>query len=417
MEEIKFVSHSCVNIKVGEKSILCDPWLFGRAFDDSWCHILPPELDSIDLESVAYIWVSHEHPDHFSIPSLKWLKAKLGDDVVFIYRRQKNKNVVNFVRNLGFSVLEVGEGERVCLDGVGYLTIYNKKDDSALLLETANSTMLNLNDCMLGKKECDKIRKNVKSIDFLLCQFSIAGYSGGWSDDRQLSKSVDFHMRKIKHYFDFFSPRYFVPFASFVTFCTEHNEFLNNYRATVADVAKVIPGQRLQIVFNGDLILGDDDVVSVRNSTNLTRWAEAIDGQVIDVVKRPAVRDDDLLVVAENLAGIFKEWPRFSYPNDMAIELLDKPYGFLFDFGSMTFAKFGSGEVSADARVSSYSLASFVKNEWGADTLNISGEADVLDLGKWRWFLFCRHWLYKPAFNTKLSKYIPRVYAFLKRWL
>lgn len=417
MEEIKFISHSSISLTVDKKTLLCDPWFFGKAFDNSWCLIEEPNIDDIDYNSIAYIWVSHEHPDHFSIPTLKYLKEKVNDDVVFIYRSQENKDVINFVEKLGYETLEINEGERVQLEGIGYITSYNKRSDTALLIESAENTILNLNDCMLSKAKCKKIIKSVEKIDYLFCQFSIAGYSGNHKNYPLLKELQSEHKARVSDYFNIFTPSYFIPFASFVTFCTPNNHFLNDWRITVEDVSRIIPPSALQIVFNGDSVIDDLNAVMNRNNLNLRKWNDSILHQRVDLTARSSIDDQLLLSTLEDFCTIFDSWPRYSYPDSIIIDLFDKEYGVEINFRKETVKTVYSDQAIYDAAMTSYNLNSFIVNKWGADTLNISGEANVLNVDKWRWFLFCKHYCYKPVSSLHLSKYIPRVYSKVKEFV
>ena len=70
---IKFINHASVVISNKNRSILTDPWYHGTAFDDGWSLLYENEKEKIKslLKKIDYIWISHEHPDHFSIPFFK----------------------------------------------------------------------------------------------------------------------------------------------------------------------------------------------------------------------------------------------------------------------------------------------------------------------------------------------------------
>ena len=72
MAVVKFINHSSLVVEDKRTKILCDPWFKGLAFQDGWSLLLDKshDINKIDFD---YIWISHEHPDHFSIPTLSWL--------------------------------------------------------------------------------------------------------------------------------------------------------------------------------------------------------------------------------------------------------------------------------------------------------------------------------------------------------
>ncbi|HLQ37112.1 MAG TPA: MBL fold metallo-hydrolase, partial [Planctomycetota bacterium] len=71
---------------IGNACIIChdrgpvlatDPWLFGPAYFGSW--ILSHEVPNEQFENVKrckFVWISHGHPDHLSLPSLELLQDK-----------------------------------------------------------------------------------------------------------------------------------------------------------------------------------------------------------------------------------------------------------------------------------------------------------------------------------------------------
>ena len=67
--KVRFVGHAGISVECQNQTILCDPWLVGKVFNNSWALLSPTSPPP--FATVDYIWISHEHPDHFSFPSLK----------------------------------------------------------------------------------------------------------------------------------------------------------------------------------------------------------------------------------------------------------------------------------------------------------------------------------------------------------
>jgi L-ascorbate metabolism protein UlaG (beta-lactamase superfamily) len=57
--KIHFVGHACIVAECADTSILMDPWLFGKIFNDSWSLLPEPKFDPAMLDKVDYIWLSH----------------------------------------------------------------------------------------------------------------------------------------------------------------------------------------------------------------------------------------------------------------------------------------------------------------------------------------------------------------------
>ena len=84
---IQFINHASLLISNGNKSLLTDPWYSGSVFDDGWSLLFENSYEEIQnlLNQVNYIWVSHEHPDHFSIKFLSDYENNL------FFKKQKIK--------------------------------------------------------------------------------------------------------------------------------------------------------------------------------------------------------------------------------------------------------------------------------------------------------------------------------------
>ena len=72
-DKIKLINHSSVQILNEKISILTDPWYFGSAFNNGWSLLYENSNDEIieALTNTNFIFISHEHPDHFSIQFFK----------------------------------------------------------------------------------------------------------------------------------------------------------------------------------------------------------------------------------------------------------------------------------------------------------------------------------------------------------
>ena len=70
---VTFVNHASVLIEGSGIGLLSDPWYQGDAFNNGWRLLqeTPDDVVSGILSRVTHIWISHEHPDHFSIQFFK----------------------------------------------------------------------------------------------------------------------------------------------------------------------------------------------------------------------------------------------------------------------------------------------------------------------------------------------------------
>ena len=71
--QVTYLGHAAILLESGGTRILMDPWLTDPTYHGTWWHYPPLELGVRDLPRIDYLYVSHEHPDHFDPPTLAQL--------------------------------------------------------------------------------------------------------------------------------------------------------------------------------------------------------------------------------------------------------------------------------------------------------------------------------------------------------
>ena len=97
---LQFINHASILISNGNKTILTDPWYKGGVFDDGWNLLYENEEEKIRqiLNQVDFIWLSHEHPDHFSIKFfIDYEDLIKKRDIKFLFQKTKDRRVFNFL--------------------------------------------------------------------------------------------------------------------------------------------------------------------------------------------------------------------------------------------------------------------------------------------------------------------------------
>jgi UDP-MurNAc hydroxylase len=94
------VGHASVICELGDVSLWSDPLLKGEAFNKSWALYPQPILRYEDLARVTHVWISHEHQDHLSIPTIKALPSERKARTVALF--QKHTKVIEWIRTQGF---------------------------------------------------------------------------------------------------------------------------------------------------------------------------------------------------------------------------------------------------------------------------------------------------------------------------
>ncbi len=178
--KIQSLGHAGFWVESEKTIIVCDPWLSDQgAFDGAWfqypCnhHLADTVLDKFHTSSKQkFIYISHEHKDHFDI---NFLKTLIDCDFQFI--------IPSFRRNELFSSISAHFTQKVVLAldnlkitaGDCNVTLFIDDNelnrDSAILISNEDLKFLNLNDCKIYDR-LTKIRNENKNIAALAIQFS-----------------------------------------------------------------------------------------------------------------------------------------------------------------------------------------------------------------------------------------------------
>jgi UDP-MurNAc hydroxylase len=247
--KITFVTHAGFLTEVNGKTILTDPWTKGKAFNDSWALLSKPF--DVDYSKVDYIYISHEHPDHFSFPSLKSIPEEQRKRIKILYQKHASKRLHEAFTKLSFhSVIELPLYKWSVVDGIDLFCGSAGSMDSFLAIKEGDQTLLNLNDCVFNKKQYGYISKSIGRVDLLFTQFSFANWVGNNHDEvgNAAKKIADIRIQ-----LEIFKPKYTVPFASFVYFCNNENARMNAWINTPECINSLnLPG--MHFMYPGDSI-------------------------------------------------------------------------------------------------------------------------------------------------------------------
>ncbi len=225
---VTFLNHSSFLIDSGETKILCDPWYRGSAFGNSW-RLLAEDSHQISEIDYDYIFLSHEHPDHFSIPTLN----DLSDTKTFLYQKTVDGKVATYLRAKGHKVIEFSHGVQQRIGDID-VTIYvvDGYDSTALFQLPAGDRILNINDCRieLDSNLMGQIKKDAgPNVELTLVQFSYANWAGNRGDSNIAELLHIQTLERNKLVIDEFNPKYHLLFASYVYFSHKENNYWNDH--------------------------------------------------------------------------------------------------------------------------------------------------------------------------------------------
>nr|XP_040139594.1 cytidine monophosphate-N-acetylneuraminic acid hydroxylase [Ictidomys tridecemlineatus] len=151
--QVTYLTHACMDLKLGDKRMVFDPWLVGPAFARGWWLLHEPPSDWLErLCRADLIYISHMHSDHLSYPTLQKLSQRRPDVPIYVGDTERpvfwnlkhsgvqltNINVVPFGawqqvdKNLRFMIL---------MDGV------HPEMDTCIIVEYKGHKILNTVDC------------------------------------------------------------------------------------------------------------------------------------------------------------------------------------------------------------------------------------------------------------------------------
>jgi UDP-MurNAc hydroxylase len=256
---IQYISSACTLIEAEGIRILCDPWLTEGIYYGSWYHYPLPALTAKDFQDVDYIYISHIHPDHCDVESLKQFPSTIP---VMIHDYQE-KFLFNLLKRVGFQrIIEVLHREPYYFSDTFKVEILaadncdptkcgrwfgchlqeaptkSTQIDSMAVFSGNGQVVVNTNDCPfeLAKEVCQYVTAKYSPIDFLLVGYSGAGpYPQcmlNYTDEEKLvraaAKKQSFLTQAI-HYIETLQPKYFLPFAGQYTL-GGHLSKLNPFR-------------------------------------------------------------------------------------------------------------------------------------------------------------------------------------------
>jgi UDP-MurNAc hydroxylase len=388
--KIKLVSHASVLIETADTTILVDPWLFGKAFNDSWALLFDPVLSDEDLKKVEYVWISHEHPDHLHFASLKSLQGRIPETATVLFQEIPPKNVVNALRNIaGFkNIIELPHRKKVKLTEKTEVYCYHSRQlDSALAIMSDGESVLDINDVEISDKDRSILAKDLGTVDCVLNQFSVAGYSGDIKYGELIPAANQRIISNMIADSKELEAKVTIPFASFVYFCCEDNKYINPYANTPEAVLQGFNAEGLEMKLlepGEEYSLGDpidNDVANAFYEKTYSNIAELpIDAcELVPLEKIQKAFAARCKQLHRNYASFF-----LKLINPITIRLPDLNQVVRI---TISTSEFEILEPDADFDLEIYSQPAWYgfKFPWGIQTLGVSGRLQLYKNAKhWR---------------------------------
>lgn len=412
--KVTFLNHASYSIETKDELLLMDPWFFGRVFNNSWSLMRETQTDKIDFTKLKYICFSHEHPDHLHWPTLKFIREKCKQPITILFPSRDNENVKQNCERLGFLFRELKHNQPTKIGKFTTIFTYPVGHDNALVFKLGSKTLLNQNDAYLKDSQAIEIKKKHPNIDAWFMQFSLAGFYANKTDEKGLQKDgKDFHINKFEHYQNIFKPKTSIPFASFVYFCKKYNSYMNDWIVTLDEIEEVSQ-HPLQILFYGDEMSWEYEG---DNKDKISLWSDVFQNETTIDDDPKKVSESTILELTEKLMDIVAKDTEVyvhqtkSYiklhqvaPNPIYLKFYDHERYFGIDFKGLRYGFFDSIDNDRLAGILPLEeFESFLKFDWGADTLNVTAAFEVINGAVWSNLLIYRDFLYERIDFKKLE--------------
>ena len=216
--QIEFISHACLRVCADGFRVMTDPWITPTTYWGHWKHWPTRQQQPKDFDTDAIV-ITHEHPDHFHIDSLKYFDRSIPIYIPnFISGR-----IQETLQDLGFkkvTSLEFDEDHVIQEDvHLTFIRPSSRWEDSISLLRFKDFSWLNLNDAGYIGNTSNLPGK----IDLLSATFDIfaTDYPQCWPDissNKKISISKIAQNSIVEHLTNVtvkLNAKHFLPMASF----------------------------------------------------------------------------------------------------------------------------------------------------------------------------------------------------------
>lgn len=432
--KIQLVSHASVVIKTSDTQIWTDPWLISKVFNDSWSLRPEPVFDPAIYEATSYLWISHEHPDHFNIPTLRAMPSFFKERVVVLFQEKNTEKVFEALRAFGFrNFQELPHRKTVRLTGETAIYCYQSGImDSVLAVQNRGETIVNINDAKLNDVECRRIRKDLGKVDVVLNQFSLAGYNGELNYRDVLPGYARQDLDNLVSNHKALGASSTIPFASFVYFSSRDNHFMNEFANSPASV-RLRLGSEAVILYPGETYTVGEAHDSEASLRRFETEQPEITSLPFDEPRRVEIAE--IRSAFEKLASTLHDrYPAilFTFLRPVTAHIPDLNMKIRFSIAQGTLDEI-SADDTTDLVVNSQPLEFGFRFPWGFQTLGVSARFFIrANYSNWKRHrilfslnngeIFLRpRYFFRPANLLYLAKRIPggvnQVFSRLERMI
>jgi len=219
-----------------------DPWLVGSVYWRSWWLQNYPSADEIAwLAGADHVYITHEHPDHLHLPSIR----RLGTHPQYWLPELAEQGCIAYLADRGYRVAAVPPRRwQTIASGIAMLSIPLWNDDSLLVVETPDAVILNLNDAKPSPpvlRQLRRLAERTGKTRVLLASYSPASLVNSFLDDNGIVslKSPEHYVAFICALCERLGADVYMPFASQAVFERGDSNWANAHRTGFADLARL----------------------------------------------------------------------------------------------------------------------------------------------------------------------------------
>lgn len=393
---IRWINHASFVLESDGVAILADPWLTGPAFNFGWSLLTPSSMS--DFDGITHIWISHQHPDHFSPRDLRGIPAERKRDITLLYQQTRDRLVVGSCKSMGFErIVELPKRRWIALSPQLSIMTDSIADDSWIAYKTPSGTVLNLNDCVVeDQRTLNTIHRLVGPLEVLLTQFSYANWVGNPEDFELRQGAARIRLDTFIAQVQALRPRYVVPFASFIYFANEENWHFNDSMNTVDRAVARIQEETTAtpvVLYPGDVWQYGREH---DNAPALERYAADLRSRM-EEGPRYRLNGCSADAIHNALAAFYSRlWRRVSrplrfYPLATTVYVCDLDLTVQMSLREYSVSEGSPPDGAADIETSSENLLYALKTPWGGDALHVNGRFRARNFARYkRFFNLCR---------------------------
>jgi hypothetical protein len=224
-----------------EPLFVTDPWFVGSSYWRSWWLQNYPSEEKLEkIYKTNLIYITHEHPDHFHLPTLR----NFNENSKLLIPDFPNKKLNNFLNEnkYNYEIIKKNYWKLINHDEkISILSIPLWNDDSILIVDTPNAIIVNLNDTKPFNFTLNKIKKFLKTSkkkSIILSSYSPASIANSFRLNEEIlsiKSKIDYvnYINKICNHLE---ADFFMPFASQAIFQRKDSLWANEFKVSYEDL-------------------------------------------------------------------------------------------------------------------------------------------------------------------------------------